>query len=250
MHPNTREQNDENLLTEIITTTTNTPKSSSVLFSDVFRVDAIITSSFSPSLSSTVAPILTNHTEIDNDSENITDTPSSIEEGDDLFAGEIIAGGAAAIIIAPTTAAPIATTVPTITPTTNSIIMMYLNITLQLDEYPTETGWSLVCNNNDNINKEESFSSSTESVASNYIDNTEPIQLSHSLRKDDPCYFTITNEAGDGLCCGGNYALSALVMDDSVLQLLWTYDSYGSFTTVSTIEFYMNSKGVVNVVDS
>jgi len=115
-----------------------------------------------------------------------------------------------------------------------------IHITLQLDDYPTETGWILLCNDiyvND-------------SQPGNYLDGTEPIHSSStiSIEGEEDCEFRIIDKAGDGLCCGGYYQISCY--DHGVGLSLWNETFDGTFfQSESRVEFSTHT-GIKNVVNS
>jgi len=85
-------------------------------------------------------------------------------------------------------------------------VFIYLTIVIQFDELPSETGWSLLCNDG---REERTVPANTYSVPHGIFVETFRVPWNAS------CEFTMTDTFGDGICCAfGNGYYQVIVHND------------------------------------
>merc|ERR1712150_320583 len=105
----------------------------------------------------------------------------------------------------PTTAAPVIQPPPQDPEPTLGTTFVSIQVTIQFDELPSETGWSLTCNDE----TLENITANTYSEPHGQISDTFQVALNAD------CIFEILDTFGDGICCTFGNGFYQIVLQES-----------------------------------
>lgn len=155
--------------------------------------------------------------------DDITAPGALLAEGGEFELEEIVD-----FVVAPgPTLAPTSSPAPTMTPSPTRPLSV-ITIFLHFDDYPSETGWSLYCDNALLV------SVPTGSYSSNL--QQQNVTKTFQINDGAECRFTITDGLGDGICCENGNGLFRIFLGDNAQDGILVYEG-GEFEQTEVVSF-------------